>query len=367
METFKKIMKIVGKVILILFFIVILLCLICFIVNKYKNKKELDILEKAGYVNLVSVGEYRLNVQIYGNEDSKHTIVGISGQGTTDFSVSIRNITEELSKDNKIAIVDRAGYGLSDDTTISQTIERIIEDYRLSLKNSGCEAPYVLMAHSLGGVYATYWQSKYPEEIEAIIYLDPTGLGDISFILEDEDWSPSLSDGFSALASKIGLTRFYYWINPLKPWGGISEDKLEYSKALSFNNSYSFAMYSEAKEARNNIKKTYDLMKTNNIPKLYIDANLTSKEDVVEYFEYINSIYKSFGLDEEINLNDEEYMNELIPKILDVSEESYSRFIEPYLDKLENCTYINIPGYHHIFLQKPNEIIEVSKKFINSL
>ena len=367
MKKFKKIIRIIGKIILVLLILVILICLICFLVDKYKSRKEMDLLKEAGYVNLVSVGDYRLNVQIYGNENSSHTIVGVSGQGTTDFSVSISGVTEELSKDNKIVIIDRAGYGLSDDTTKTQTIERIVEDYRLALKNSGSEAPYILMAHSLGGVYATYWENKYPEEIEAVIYLDPTDLGDISFILEEEGWEPTLSDIFYATATKIGLTRLYYLFEPLKPWGGIPEEKLEYSKALNFNNSYSYAMYQEAKEAKNNMQKTYDLMTPNNIPKLYISASLNTKEDIIEYFEYINSIYKSFGMEEEIDLNDEEYINELVPKILSVSEEGYNRLTKPYLDKLGNCTYVNIPGYHHIFLQKPNEIIEVSRDFISSL
>lgn len=363
----KKIIKIVGKMMLILLVIIILLCLICFVIDKHKNKKEINMLKEAGYVNLVSVGDYNLNVQIYGNVNSKHTIVGISGQGSTDFSVSISSITEELSNDNKIVIIDRAGYGMSDDTTKKQTIEQIIEDYRLALKNSGCGGPYILMAHSLGGVYATYWENKYPEEIEAVMYLDPTEIGDISFILEDESWDTSFSDIFYVMASKIGLSRPYYLIENLKPWGGIPEDKLEYSKALTFNNSYSYAMYTEASEAKNNIEKTYNSIESNNIPKLYVSANLTTEEDVIEYFEYINSIYKSFGMEQAFNLDDQEYIDNLVPKVLSVSQESYNRLIKPYIDKLGNCTYVNIPGYHHIFLQKPDEIIKVSKEFINSL
>lgn len=169
------------------------------------------------------------------------------------------------------------------------------------------------------------------------------------------------------MGSKIGLQRLYYLLESAKPWGGISEDKIKYSKALNYNNSYSYAMYSEAKEAKNNIEKTYNLMKPNDIPKLYISADLKTKEDVIDYFKYINSIYESLGVDEGINLNDKEYIDEIVPKVLEVSEESYNRLTKPYLDKLGNCTYVNIPGYHYIFLQKPDEVIEISKKFINSL
>jgi pimeloyl-ACP methyl ester carboxylesterase len=76
----------------------------------------------------VSVGDHSLNVYEYGNKQGKHTLVCISGQGVHDYSVTMSKVTDQLADDNRIVYVDRAGYGLSDDTKIPQTNENIVKD-----------------------------------------------------------------------------------------------------------------------------------------------------------------------------------------------------------------------------------------------
>jgi pimeloyl-ACP methyl ester carboxylesterase len=142
---------------------------VIFAVHKYLSAKEYNMLKAAGYVNPVSVGNYDLNACIYGNEEGRHTIVGISGMGVNDFAVTVRPFMERFTDENKIVVIDRAGYGMSDDIKIPQTVAQIVSDYRTALKNSGCEAPYLLVAHSLGGDYATYWENTYPDEIEGVV------------------------------------------------------------------------------------------------------------------------------------------------------------------------------------------------------
>ena len=63
---------------------------------------------------------------------------------------------------------------MSSDTKEERTVEEIVEEYRMALKYSTSTKQYILMAHSIGGMYAEYWASLYPDEVEAIIYLDAT-------------------------------------------------------------------------------------------------------------------------------------------------------------------------------------------------
>ena len=94
--------------------------------------------------------------------------------GIDDYPIGMYFVNNELKADNLLVYIDRAGYGVSEDTTIPQTVERVVEDYRQVLIDMRIEGPYVLMPHSLGSVYATYWAMKYPDEIEAVIYIDGT-------------------------------------------------------------------------------------------------------------------------------------------------------------------------------------------------
>lgn len=363
-----NILKIVRNIMLVVLIIVVVFLLAVFIFDKYKKSQERALIEKEGYVNLVSAGDYNLNTYIYGKEDGEHTIVGLSGMGISDYVVGIREVTDSLADKNKIVVIDRAGYGFSDDTMKEQTIEQIISDYRTVLKNAGCKAPYVLMAHSLGSVYASYWESTYPDEIEAVIYLDPTEIGDISFLEEQaEDWDAGVGDFMSALGCKIGLYRVYDYFEPLKPWGGVPQEDLDCSKAFCYNNPYSFAMYSEAKLSAENITIAYNSIKKNDIPKLYINASCFTKEDMIDMIEYIDEIYISFGVESELYLDDEEKMQEIWENLSVSSKDMKNNSIDPYMEMLGNCTYVNIPGYHSIYLQKPNEITQACNEFLDEI
>lgn len=95
-------------------------------------------------------------------------------------------MTAALETDNRVVFIDRAGYGFSDDTDHEMTTESIVEDYRKALQNAGIKAPYILMPHSIGGAYANYWSSKYPDEIEAVVFVDGTQLNEHTFDDEPE-------------------------------------------------------------------------------------------------------------------------------------------------------------------------------------
>lgn len=364
----KKILKIVRNVFLILLAVIILAVLAIFIVHQCLLAGEKGLLEAQGYINPVSAGDYNLNVYMYGNENPKHTIVGLSGMGVNDYAVSLKGVTDNLSDENKIVIIDRAGYGWSDDTTKEQTIEQVVNDYRTALKNAGCEAPYILMPHSLGGVYATYWLNTYPDEIEAVMYLDPTGLADMDTYPEAYDWGEvGAFEYIEAIGCKVGLQRIYYMFESYKPWGGIDGEQIEYAQAFAYKNTFSFAQYSEYQLYKENIRKAYNSIKTTDIPKLYIEALVYEKEDVIEYYNYTNSILSSFGMENVCDTSNDAVMENITQITKANSELTYKELTKPYIDKLGNCTYVNIPGDHYIFLQKPNEVTAACKEFLATL
>ena len=85
------------------------------VVDKICDSKERKILAEKGYINSVSVGDYSLNVLSFGKEDGKHTIVAMAGLGVFDLPITMRQMTSEIEKENRVVFVDRAGYGMSDD------------------------------------------------------------------------------------------------------------------------------------------------------------------------------------------------------------------------------------------------------------
>ena len=68
-----NILKIVRNIIFVILIIAVIFVLVVFIFDRYQNSQERALLEKEGYVNLVSAGDYNLNPRIYGKENGKLT------------------------------------------------------------------------------------------------------------------------------------------------------------------------------------------------------------------------------------------------------------------------------------------------------
>ena len=73
-----------------------------------------------------------------------------------------------LSKEYKIVLVERAGYGYSEDTSKS----RDVSETRQALAKPQVSGPYIILSHSMVSLETLLWQEKYPSEIQAVIVLD---------------------------------------------------------------------------------------------------------------------------------------------------------------------------------------------------
>jgi pimeloyl-ACP methyl ester carboxylesterase len=69
---------------------------------------------------------------------------------------------------------NRAGYLGSEPAGGRRDSATIVAELREELKNHGIKPPYVLVGHSLGGLYMQYFARNYPDEIEGLVLVDST-------------------------------------------------------------------------------------------------------------------------------------------------------------------------------------------------
>lgn len=70
---------------------------------------------------------------------------------------------------------NRAGYQGSDPArTTTRDAETIVSELRDELRNRGLKPPYVLVGHSLGGLYMQYFARQYADEVEGLLLVDST-------------------------------------------------------------------------------------------------------------------------------------------------------------------------------------------------
>lgn len=69
-------------------------------------------------------------------------------------------------------LYNRAGVGLTPKAKAAQTAQQVITDLRCLLDQLQLQPPYILVAHSLGGIFANYFVRQYPQEIAGMILLE---------------------------------------------------------------------------------------------------------------------------------------------------------------------------------------------------
>ena len=351
MGVIKKIFKVIGRILLVLLILIVLLFIVCFFYQKSAQKKDRKLLEDGGYSHLYSAGDYNMNINIYGDGENK--IVVMPGKGHAEFTVDMNKFSEHLSDDISLVVVTRPGYGLCEETDHEITTEYIVESTRTALQNAGVEAPYILMPHSLSGIYGTYWENTYPEEVKGVIFLD--SVNEATKELSEGEIKQMTSGVYYNVAKfldRAGVLRVYSDIT-----GSDGDEYKEYADAM-YNvhpSSFSKSFNSEIKNYNSNMRKAWASIKSNDIPKIYISTNYQTIDDIRDYLMF---------MDGEV---DEAKAQEWFEDEKSAENQDYYKKRTEYINKVGNCREINIAGSHFIYEQKPDEVAKVIEDFVSGI
>ncbi|MEH6941421.1 alpha/beta hydrolase [Bacillus sp. JJ722] len=322
----KKIFKVL-KVIFVLFIAVILLGSVSvFIYHNYQVGKESELIKNKG--NLVDFNNKKINVYNEGNGED--TYVFMPGSGIAAPIYELKGLYSKFSKENKIAVVERGGYGYSDVFDDNRDIDIILEQSRKALIQSGNKPPYILVPHSMSGLEAIYWAQKYPNEVKGIIGLD-IGLPQ-DYVTYKMGRVDSLIIRGMNILTKLGVHRLVpsatYDPEVIKQ-SFLTENEKEIFKAISYKQAFNDDMEDERLQIYDNAKKSVDLPIPKETPILFLSAYTDENK---------NSKYTK-----QKNKNFEEFAEQLY--ISDVKK---------------------IKGKHSIYLYAPDEIFNLAMDFINN-
>jgi len=131
----------------------------------------LVVLAGAATTSVSGSTESHLQMLIAGH--GPRTVVLASGLGDT---LDIWKTVQPLIADHCARTISytRAGYPGSDDAEGTRDAATNVSELRAELKRRGVAPPYVLVGHSLGGLYMQYYARQYPQEIEGLVLIDST-------------------------------------------------------------------------------------------------------------------------------------------------------------------------------------------------
>lgn len=216
-----------------------------FVFHQFSLRNESKLLTPIG--KQVTVNGHRMNVSVKG--EAPQTIVFLSGAGIASPILDFKNLSDPLSKKYKVVVVERAGYGFSEDSDRSRDVMEVLSETRQALAQAHVSGPYVIISHSMASLESLAWQEKFPDEVKALIGLDwalPSSYEDLKenqTLLTVAYWS-----------SKIGLLRYFPESLYIKNQTLIESERKQY-KLLAYKQLMSQAMFHESRLAKENAKK----------------------------------------------------------------------------------------------------------------
>jgi len=121
---------------------------------------------------LIEVNGYQMHVYVEGNNKEAPTLVFLSGSTITSPVYDFKPVWSRLSKEYRIAVVERLGYGYSDVADTSRDIDTLLKETRAALSLADVVGPYVLCPHSLSGLESLRFAQISPEEVAGIVGID---------------------------------------------------------------------------------------------------------------------------------------------------------------------------------------------------
>ena len=159
---------------------------------------------------LVEVFDGRMHVRSMGSGGD--TIVLLPGMGVALPSAEFAPLMRKLSERNTVVCVEYFGVGFSSGTARPRSCGNYVEETRAALAAAGFKPPYLLMPHSISGVFAEYYAETHPEEVKAIVSLDGTSTahyekmpGFVKAILPVAKFQPAI--GLTAIAASLATDR----------------------------------------------------------------------------------------------------------------------------------------------------------------
>lgn len=165
------------------------------VVNAVSTETEKNRIETYGQT--VSVDGRAMNVVVAG--EGEQDIVLLPGFGTASPALDFEPLVSQLAQDHRVIVVEPFGYGLSDGTDSARTTDKIVDEIHEALQSLDVDR-YVLMGHSIAGLYAIEYTTRYADEVTAFVGIDTSVPG-------QPNMDTVFPTGLLAAAKNLGLIR----------------------------------------------------------------------------------------------------------------------------------------------------------------
>ncbi|HTZ55512.1 MAG TPA: alpha/beta hydrolase [Candidatus Acidoferrum sp.] len=126
--------------------------------------------------HLVDIGNGR-RINIYCLGSGSPTVIFDSGLEIGSGTLPWRYVQPAVAQFTRACSYDRAGDGFSDPGPLPRTANAVVSDLHALLDRAGIAPPYILVAHSIAGLYEPLFAARYESEVAGMVLVDPSTPG----------------------------------------------------------------------------------------------------------------------------------------------------------------------------------------------
>ena len=123
------------------------------------------------YGEMIEVHRHRLFLDCNGDANGATVILIAGGRGTTE---TWNRVQKPISRFAHVCSYDRMGLGRSEPLSKGQeqSVNAITSDLAGLLRSAKISPPYVLVGHSIGGLYARAYDKRHDDQVAGMVLID---------------------------------------------------------------------------------------------------------------------------------------------------------------------------------------------------
>ena len=223
---------------------------------------------------MVDVGGRRMHVHTVGQGEA--SIVLLPGLGVPAPVLDFEPLTQELSQWARVTVVEPFGYGWSEGSDSPMLPGDVARDMHTALHGAGVPGPYVLMGHSLAGLYSQKFIETVPGEVSGFVGLDPTN--PVTASPPEDDFISGVLTTLARLGG-VRVAQAIRGVDSSLLEQGYSRENVDKQAMLTSWNAMSPEMVRQRKSLKEAVEQTKELRFTQDLPVLVFASRDREKRE----------------------------------------------------------------------------------------
>lgn len=186
--------------------------------------------------NLIDVGGFKMHIHCEGQGSPTVILEAMSGGASPYWGW----VQPEVAKETHVCVYDRAGFYWSDSDPEPQSLARTVRNLHTLLVNANIPGPYVLVGHSIGGLYVRKFAEEYPGLVAGVVLLDtghPQQFNQYPELFAEGDSYLKVITGLQVL-ERLGLGHAYFALGGEMDFAELPEPQKSQVKAFWSSSHY---------------------------------------------------------------------------------------------------------------------------------